>query len=343
MLLKTGDLAKRCGLTTRALHHYETIGLLTPSARSESGYRLYNRNDIARLHQIQALKRFGLSLSDIGAVLKNPDARLVNIVETQIRMLNQQISRSTALRDRLTRLQDMLEKGEKPDLAEWLVTLEMMTMYDKYFTKDEQRNFPLLRTAEHSTSSEWTGLVKSVTDAMERKIPAQSAQAQALATRWMSMLMRDSGGDPRLLAKLNEMHFNEPAVQEQTGITLAMIAYILQAFAETKYAIYQNYLSPDELGHLRKNYLESTGKFPALISRMRQHMEDGTPACDPELRQLVLRWLELFRAFAGEDPATHEKIREAGLREPELYEGTGIDPALLGYVRSAISHLMQSA
>src|SRR5487761_2233805 len=102
MLLKTGDLAKRCGLTTRALHHYETIGLLTPSARSESGYRLYNRNDIARLHQIQALKRFGLSLSDIGDVLKNPDARLVNIVETQIRMLNQQISRSTALRDRLT-------------------------------------------------------------------------------------------------------------------------------------------------------------------------------------------------------------------------------------------------
>ncbi|MFA6921997.1 MAG: MerR family transcriptional regulator, partial [Gallionella sp.] len=80
MSLKTGDLAKRCGLTVRTLHHYEAIGLLTPSARSENGYRLYNRNDIARLHQIQALKRFGLSLADIGALLANPDSHLSTIV-----------------------------------------------------------------------------------------------------------------------------------------------------------------------------------------------------------------------------------------------------------------------
>ena len=42
------------------LHHYDTLGLLTPSARSDSGYRLYDKADIARLHQIQALRRFGM-------------------------------------------------------------------------------------------------------------------------------------------------------------------------------------------------------------------------------------------------------------------------------------------
>ena len=84
MLLKVGDLAKRCGLTVRMLHHYDSIGLLMPSARSDSGYRLYDKADIARLHQIQALRRFGMSLADVGAFLANPDASLTTIMERQI-------------------------------------------------------------------------------------------------------------------------------------------------------------------------------------------------------------------------------------------------------------------
>ncbi len=112
MLLKVGELAKRCGLTVRTLHHYDAIGLLTPSARSDSGYRLYNRDDIARLHQIQALRRFGLSLADIGAVLANPGSHLSSIVDQQIQMLDSQIAQSTALRDRLSQLQGQL-RGER--------------------------------------------------------------------------------------------------------------------------------------------------------------------------------------------------------------------------------------
>jgi DNA-binding transcriptional MerR regulator len=63
MLSKAGELAKRSGLTVRTLHHYDAIGLLTASARAENGYRLYDRDDVARLHQIQALRRFGLALA----------------------------------------------------------------------------------------------------------------------------------------------------------------------------------------------------------------------------------------------------------------------------------------
>ena len=52
MQLKIGELAKRSGLTVRALHHYDSIGLLSPSARTDAGYRLYNRADIARLRGV---------------------------------------------------------------------------------------------------------------------------------------------------------------------------------------------------------------------------------------------------------------------------------------------------
>lgn len=339
MLLKVGELAKRCGLTVRTLHHYDAIGLLAPSARSDSGYRLYIRNDIARLHQIQALRRFGLSLADIGAVLANPGSHLSSIVDQQIQMLDRQIEQSTTLRDRLSQLQGQLQRGEEPELADWLTTLEMMTMYDKYFTKEEQKRFPLLMSAENSTAAEWAALVQSVREEMEMKVPPQSPGAQKLAKRWMAMLMRDSHGDPRLLAKLNVMHFNEPAVQAQTGITLDMISFVQQAYAETKYAVYQKYLSPEEMGFLRENYISGTSEFPALIAEVYQQMEDGTAPDNPRMRQLALRWLELVRAYVGDDPATQEKLREAMGQHPELLEGTGISQRLLGYVRQTMSYL----
>jgi MerR family transcriptional regulator, thiopeptide resistance regulator len=65
MLFKVGELARRTGLTVRALHHYDDIGLLHPSVRSDAGYRLYNAADIERLHTVQALQHLGLSLNDI--------------------------------------------------------------------------------------------------------------------------------------------------------------------------------------------------------------------------------------------------------------------------------------
>lgn len=339
MLLKIGELAKRCGLTVRTLHHYDAIGLLTPSARSDSGYRLYNRDDIARLHQIQALRRFGLPLADIGAVLASPETHLSSIVEQQIKSLESQIAQSIALRERLTQLQAQLQRGEEPELADWLTTLEMMNMYDKYFSKEEQKHFPLLSTAENSTIAEWAALVQSVQEAMDTNTPPQSPGAQILAKRWMTMLVRDTNGDPRLLAKVNAMHINEPSMQTMSGITDAMMEFIRHAFAETKFAAYQKYLTPDEFDFLRKNYLKRTHEFPDLIAKVRQHMEDGTPPNDPQMQALARHWQELFRSYAGDDPETHLKIRQAHATEPDLLLGSWITQPLLQYVIQAMSHL----
>ena len=97
MRLKVGELAKRSGLTVRTLQHYDTLGLLTPSARSDAGYRLYDRSDIARLHQIQALRRFGMSLTDIGQWLANRDVPLDTLIARQVDMLTQQIEQGMAV------------------------------------------------------------------------------------------------------------------------------------------------------------------------------------------------------------------------------------------------------
>ncbi len=61
-LLRIGELARRTGLSVRALHHYDAIGLLVPSARTDAGHRRYTAEDVARLQQIASLRALGLPL-----------------------------------------------------------------------------------------------------------------------------------------------------------------------------------------------------------------------------------------------------------------------------------------
>ncbi|RDJ56058.1 MerR family transcriptional regulator, partial [Acinetobacter baumannii] len=101
MLLKVGELAKQTGLTVRALHHYDDIGLLQPSARSDAGYRLYTPKDITRLHQIQALRGLGMSLAEIYTVLEDPNLALLPIIDRQIQAIDQRLTEQKKLRNQL--------------------------------------------------------------------------------------------------------------------------------------------------------------------------------------------------------------------------------------------------
>lgn len=342
MRLKVGELAKRCGLTVRTLHHYDTLGLLTPSARSDAGYRLYERSDIARLHQIQALRRFGMSLTDIGQWLANRDVSLDTLIARQIDMLTQQIEGASRLRERLRHLQSQLSSSEAPELAEWLRTLELMNMYDKYFSQDELARFPLYQNKQ-AHESDWPAIVVQIRALMLRGEPSTGEAAQAASRRWMQLVVRDTAGDARLLAKLNLMHEREPSMQTQTGITNDLMQYVKEAFVQTKLNIYRKYLNDDEFRFMEANYLTYTDEWPVLIGAMREHLEAGTPVDKPEVQTLARQWMTYFRSYAGDDPATHAKIRAANMSEPELLSGTLIDAPLLEYVKQSMTVLTRSA
>ncbi|MBF3710966.1 MerR family transcriptional regulator [Burkholderia pseudomallei] len=338
MRLKIGELAKRCGLTVRTLHHYDAIGLLKPSARADNGYRLYDRNDIARLHQIQALRRFGLALADVGAYLAQPGTPLASIVSRQIAMLDRQIEQAARLRERLVQLHRELADGAQPELADWLKTLELMTMYDKYFSDEELARLPMYRNRQ-APDPEWTALVDAVRALMDTGVAPEDERVRALSVRWMTMLVRDTNGDPRILAKLNLMHDREPSMQTHVGISPALRDYVLRAFSETKMRIYERYLSPEETRFMRANYGKRAMQWPQLMADVRDAIEAGVTPSSPQGRALAQRWLELFRHYAGDDPATQLKFREALANEPELMTGTWADDALLGFVREAMQHL----
>jgi MerR family transcriptional regulator, thiopeptide resistance regulator len=340
MLLKVGELAKRAGLTVRALHHYNRIGLLNPSARSEAGYRLYNRNDIARLHQIQALQRLGLSLSEVQAVLHNPATQLPDVIAQQLDMLTKQIEQASRLRERLTHLQQQLQQGEEPDLGDWLKTLELMNMYDKYFTPDEIKRLPRNFANQH-TNPEWAALVKRVQQLMRSNTPTNSDEARAAARDWFTQVERDIAGDPVLLAKLTEMHAQEPSMQQQSGVTTEMVNYIQQASIHDKLDIYQKYLNADEFAFVKANYGKRINEWPKLIADAHQAMHSGQPAVSESTLAVARRWLDLSRSSTGNNPETQQKIRTAHEREPALMHGSLITDELLGYMRQAFIALHQ--
>ncbi|TKC86850.1 MerR family transcriptional regulator [Trinickia terrae] len=337
MLLKIGELARQCGLTVRTLHHYDDIGLLTPSARTESGYRLYDRTDIARLYQIQALQRFGLSLAGIGAFLAGTDLPLASLVDKQLHMLEDQIQRATRLHERLSRLRDQLTRGEEPELADWLTTLESMTMYDKYFSEDELERLAFLYP-DTREAAEWRDLAAEVREALERNVTPREPEAQVLARRWMALLERDTAGSATLFAKLDEMYLNEPSLQERIGISPEMRAFILEASQEIKLAVFERCLTPEEFRFVRENYGKRMREWPPLIGEVHAAMKKGTAPDDPRMRALCLRWLDLFRSYATDNPETQAKIRLALEREPDL-KSSWIDAEFITYLRRGMAAL----
>ncbi|KVC87665.1 MerR family transcriptional regulator [Burkholderia ubonensis] len=338
MRLKVGELAKRSGLTVRTLHHYHAIGLLTPSARADNGYRLYDRDDIARLHQIQALRRFGLSLAEIGDYLNQPGAPLVDLVAKQITLLDRQIEQSAQLRERLVRLHAQLAEGTEPELADWLTTLELMTVYDKYFSEEELARMPMYLKSQ-TGDAEWIALIADVRALYDAGVPPEDERVRALADRWMTLLVRDTNNDPRLLAKLNLMHEREPSLQAQIGISTALRDYVLRAVAETKMRIFEKYLAPDEIRFMRAHYGERAMEWPQLMADVRDAIDAGARPDSPEAHALARRWLDLFRGYAGDDPATHAKFRRAMMNEPALTKDAWADETLLGFMRQAMAQL----
>jgi methyltransferase (TIGR00027 family) len=342
MLLKIGELAKRAGLTVRALHHYDHIGLLSPSARSDSGYRLYNQADVVRLHRIQALKQFGCALADIGAFLAEPGASPVEIIEQQMSVLDDQVRRAQILRDRLFRLRGQILKGEATGLTDWLTVLELMTMYEKHFTKEE---LDTLRSnkAAGNLDDEWSHLVPLVQDAMDRGMSPESTEAQGLAWRWIRLLRDTTGNDAGLAIKLQLIHRREQKAHLLQGITAEMIEYITHAFANARAAILAKYLSPGELETVRSRQATHASAWPPLIAELRRLMEQGTASDDPAVRALARRWESLFRAaYSGGDPKLEGKIRSAFHNEPDLLLSVGLDAPLLAFVQRAIRHLRRA-
>ncbi|MVX62672.1 methyltransferase domain-containing protein [Clostridium chromiireducens] len=87
--MKIGEFAKRSGVTVKTLLHYDKIGLLKPSEKTDSGYRIYCEDDFLKLQQITTLKFIGLSLREISHVINESGENLEHMITIQKKALEE--------------------------------------------------------------------------------------------------------------------------------------------------------------------------------------------------------------------------------------------------------------
>jgi DNA-binding transcriptional MerR regulator len=145
--IQVGELARRSGVTVRALHHYDHIGLLQPSSRSTAGYRLYQAADVERLFSIVVLRRVGLPLEQIKEALDDPTWRLVDALAVQISELDRRTATDQALRAELTGLLERVTT--QPDAGQATVP-ELITAMEEMndMTTTVRRRIALLVYAD---------------------------------------------------------------------------------------------------------------------------------------------------------------------------------------------------
>lgn len=127
---KVGELAAATGLTVRTLHHYEEIGLLVASERTEAGHRVFDDADVERLYHICLLRRLGLPLGEIAHALDDPKWDIKTALLAHLGEVERQLEVGARLRSRLAHLASSMAPIEDPPTQDLLALLEEMTMLD---------------------------------------------------------------------------------------------------------------------------------------------------------------------------------------------------------------------
>jgi MerR family transcriptional regulator, thiopeptide resistance regulator len=217
---RVGELARVAGVTVRALHHYDSLGLLSPSERTSGGHRLYAARDVERLYRLLALRGLGLPLEEVAPLLDREDG-VAETVRRHLARVEQQLGALTALRTRLSRLLAALDGGEES--AHWFLdALEGMSMFEKYYTPEqleqlERRRAAMGDDAVKAVEDEWRELYAEVRAHREAGTDPGDPAVQALVRRSGELVARFTGGDAVIAASLKRMYEKEGPARASRG------------------------------------------------------------------------------------------------------------------------------
>src|SRR5262249_20531665 len=221
---KVGELAERTGLTVRTLHHYEAVGLLSPSGRTDSahgsGHRLYTDGAVARLQQILSLKMLGFSLDQVREYLARDDYDPRQVIRLHLERVRGQAAELKRLEDRLAALSDALDQAEIVSADEFLTTIEEMSMIEKYYTPEQLETLRQRREEAGEAGAamirqgpeRWAELNADIKAAVEGGLPPTDPKALELARRWYALVSAFTGGDAGIFLSLKKMYQNEDHV-----------------------------------------------------------------------------------------------------------------------------------
>jgi len=235
---RIGELARQTGLSVRTLRYYEQLGLLTPSGRTEAGYRLYNEADVQRLQQILSLRQIGFSLAQIGDCLRERCFHPAGIVRLHIERLRQEIELRRETVNRLLHLTSCLAAQQEVSGEEFIRVLEVMTTMEnnmeKYYSPEQlkylkKRYETLGEDRIREVEKEWPDLIARVKEEMAKGTPPTDEKVRILAGRWRELVEMFTGGDEGVARSLSAMYHENPDVAAAHGPDDKIRAYISRA------------------------------------------------------------------------------------------------------------------
>jgi MerR family transcriptional regulator, thiopeptide resistance regulator len=228
--LKIGEIAKQTGVSVRTLHYYDEIGLLSPSHRTEAGYRLYGETDIIRLQQIVSLRQIDLSLEEIRQCLEKADFSFSQVLQMHITRLHEQIELSQKLLTRLEAIAQTANSMEAVSAHELIQVIGVINMLEKYYTPKQleilqQRQELLGEERMIQSQIDWQELIEQFQTEMEKGTDPKSELVQSLVRRRQELIDEFTGKDPEIEQSLTEMY-------EQGGSEVASLVAEDSALAE---------------------------------------------------------------------------------------------------------------
>lgn len=227
--ISTGEVAKISGLTIRTLQHYDNIGVLPASGRTEGGRRFYTESDMIKLEHIIFYRGLGFSLDQIKRILVEPktDKNAAELLSVQKVMLYNQIYNIQNSIAAIEASQEIINAGKTPPwtlLATFMQSLGRvdLSMWENYEFSDEQtevfrEHFQTLNDVMDFYNT-WKRLSIKSAAFSEAGIKPGETIAQTLAMEWAEMVQKVTGGNPNheqaYLAVDNQREVWNPAERE---------------------------------------------------------------------------------------------------------------------------------
>ena len=213
--MTVGEIAKKMGVTIRTLQYYDKEGLLTPSAESEGGRRLYTDKDLLMLNQIISLKSLGFSLEDIKGrlfPLETPEEVAYALTEQaedirkKIEKLKASLSAIEQLKEEVLQIQTVNFKK----YADIIVNLQMQNDSYSLIKRFDDDTLDHIRSRFDKKSgsnfmNRFNRLSDEIMQLQKDKVPPESKKCQELVKEYWDLIMEFTNGDMTMLPKLTEV------------------------------------------------------------------------------------------------------------------------------------------
>ncbi|HEV7555917.1 MAG TPA: MerR family transcriptional regulator [Kofleriaceae bacterium] len=222
-MFTVGEMSKLTGVTVRALHHYDEIGLVRPSSRTAAGYRLYGEADVRRLHDVLVFRELGVPLDDIATVIADDRTRTDALVKQRAVLVEkrERLDMMIAAVDRMTKgtpmtPEDMKSMFDGFDHAQYEAEAEQRWGHTDAFRESKKRTQRYGKAEWEEIKREGDAIYRKLVELMGTPVADPAVQAavdehRAHITRWFYPCSREIHrglgemyvADPRFTANLD--------------------------------------------------------------------------------------------------------------------------------------------